>query len=236
MENWAFSIERSAIRFAIDGSWTCEEFSEFLRMTDDVYKRINSVFVLSIAIGNEIRLNDAYHEQKDYDRIDYSWENQYFGSFYDHPMGVIALGSPTSYSRLIELTESVREPLQIDAISYSSPGWIQMIGDWNPLKILADFVTKWRAENTKREANRSNAANKRLRIQADLAAKIIETAPKMKRRYEGGPSRLIDLAENVIHPTSKYLENIGANSRVLDVQIVSPDQPLPPSRRKRRKA
>jgi hypothetical protein len=61
---------------------------------------------------------------------------------------------PPKYSRLIELASSVTEPLQIDAISYASPGWIQMIGDWNPIKVLAEFISKWRAENTKREANR----------------------------------------------------------------------------------
>ena len=136
---------------------------------------------------------------------------------------------PPKYSRLIELASSVTEPLQIDAISYASPGWIQMIGDWNPIKVLAEFISKWRAENTKREASRFKAENERFRIQAELAAKILESAPKMERHYEGGTSRLIDLAEEVIRPTASYLETVGSSSRIIEAEIVRPGQALPVS-------
>jgi len=226
MDTQRFSLERVAIRFTIDGSWTCEEFSDFLKMTQDTYCRINSVFVFRDAIDAESRQNRIHQEAQQYDRQDFSWHNQFFGSSHHHPMGVIG-NEPPKYSRLIALASSVTEPLQIDAISYASPGWIQMIGDWNPLKVLADFISKWRAENTKREANRFKVQNERLRIQAELAAKILENAPKMERHYEGGTSRLIDLAEEVIRPTTTYLEAIGSNSRVTEAEIVPYGQALP---------
>jgi len=118
--------------------------------------------------------------------------------------------------------------LRMDAISYASPGWIQMVGNWNPLKVLADFISKWRAENTKREANRIKSQTDRLRIQADLAAKILEQAPKMPRDHDGGTSRLIDLAEEVIKPTASYLDRIGANVHIIEAEVVKPGQLLPP--------
>ena len=226
MDTNRFSLERSAIRFEIDGSWTCEEFSDFLKMTEDVYSRINSIFVLRDAIDEESRQNRDHQESQQYDRMDFSWHNQFFGASYNHPMGSIGT-EPPKYSRLIELISSVTEPLQIDAISYASPGWIQMIGNWNPLKVLADLLSKWRAENTKREANRLKAQTERLRIQAELAATILENAPKMERQYRGVTSRLIDLAEEVISPTTTYIETIGSNSRVIAAEIVSAGQALP---------
>jgi hypothetical protein len=105
-----------------------------------------------------------------------------------------------------------------------------MIGDWNPLKVLADFISKWRAENTKRDANRLRAENEQLRIRTELAAKLLEAAPKMERHHEGGAARLIDMAENVIQPATGYIARVGADSRVIDVELVSPGAPLPAPR------
>ena len=45
METLNFSSERAAIRFAIDGSWTVDEFADFLRQTSDAYTRINALFI-----------------------------------------------------------------------------------------------------------------------------------------------------------------------------------------------
>lgn len=226
MDRIEFSQERAAIRFAIDGSWSCEEFSDFLRATEDAYNRINSVFVLGQAIEAESRHNIRARENNQYDSQIFTWHSQVFGSSHHHPMGFTGV-PPPDFSRLLELTRSVVEPLQIDAISYASPGWIQMIGDWNPLKVIADMISKWRAENTKREANRMKADNDRFRIQAELAAKILEAAPKMERHQEGGTSRLIDLAESVILPATSYIKAVGANGRVIDAEMVHAGEPLP---------
>jgi len=91
MEIVRFSLERGAIRFAIDGSWTCAEFSSFLTRTDDVYRRLNSVFIIREAIEAEARKNQAHQESKEYDRQDVSWQNQFFGGSYRHPMGIVGL-------------------------------------------------------------------------------------------------------------------------------------------------
>jgi hypothetical protein len=230
METLTFSSEQTAIRFAIDGNWTAEEFAAFLRDTSDAYARINSLFVLREAIDAEARFNEQARGQSNYDGQVFTWQAEVFGRSHHHPMGIIGMPAPPSFERVIELTRSVSQPLAVDAISYASPGWIQLIGDWNPLKVLSEFITKWRAENTKRDANRMKFENDRLRIQAELAAKLLDAAPKMERHHEGGTSRLIDMAESVIKPATAYVQRIGSDSRVIDVELARPGEELPPPR------
>lgn len=234
METFRFSEERQAIRVAIDGKWSCQEFGAFLEDTNDVYRRLNSVFVLRKALDRESANNRSLEERNQGNDRDFSWHLQFFGFRHHFLVGTSGTDVPP-YSKLIELSNSIVEPLQVDAISYASPGWIQLIGDWNPLKVLADFVSNWRAENTKREDNWQKTQTDRLRIQADLAAKILEQAPKMSDRYDAGTSRLVDLAEEVIKPTTKYLERYGNDARIINAEVVPARQHLPPPKKSRRK-
>ena len=229
METLNFSSERTAIRFGIDGNWTADEFANFLRETSDVYARINSLFILREAIDAESRINQQARDQSNYDGQVFTWHSEVFGRSMHHPMGVFG-AQPPPFERLLELTRAVSQPLAVDAISYASPGWIQLIGDWNPLKVLSEFITKWRAENTKRDANLMKFENDRLRIQADLAAKLLDAAPKMEKHHEGGTSRLIDMAESVIKPATGYLQRIGSDSRIIEAELARPGELLPPPR------
>ena len=221
-----FSAEKAAIRFAIDGSWTIDEFARFLQETSTVYHRINSLFILRLAIDAEEMHNATVREKGNYDQQELSWHSTLFGTSLHHPMGSFGV-PPPSYENILELTQSVSQPLLVDAISYASPGWIQLVGDWNPLRVLSEFITKWRAENTKREANRMKFDNERLRIQSELAAKLLESAPKMERHHEGGTARLIDMAESVIKPATVYISQVGSNSRIIEAELVPPGCHLP---------
>ena len=141
-------------------------------------------------------------------------------------MGIFGSQVPP-FDRLLELTRAVSQPLTVDAISFASPGWIQLVGDWNPLKVLSEFITKWRAENTKRDANRMKYDNDRLKIQSELAAKLLDAAPKMEKHHEGGTSRLIDMAESVIKPATGYVQRIGSDSRIYEAELSRPGDQLP---------
>jgi hypothetical protein len=229
MDTLHFSSERTAIRFAIDGDWTADEFSNFLRETSEAYSRINSLFILRKAIDAEARFNKQAREQSNHDGQVFTWHSELFGRSFHYPMGVFGT-EPPSFERILELTRSFSQPLVVDAISYASPGWIQLIGDLNPLKVLADFITKWRAENTKRDANRMKFENDRLRIQAELAEKLLDAAPKMEVHHEGGTSRLIDMAESVIKPATGYVQRVGNDSRIVEAELARPGEPLPPPR------
>ena len=226
MEALNFSSERAAIRFAIDGSWTADEFANFLRDTSDVYARINALFILREAIDAEARFNQEARDRSNYEGQDFTWHSEVFGRAFHHPMGIFGSQVPP-FDRLLELTRAVSQPLTVDAISFASPGWIQLVGDWNPLKVLSEFITKWRAENTKRDANRMKYDNDRLKIQSELAAKLLDAAPKMEKHHEGGTSRLIDMAESVIKPATGYVQRIGSDSRIYEAELSRPGDQLP---------
>ena len=226
MEPTYFSSEQTALRFAIDGEWSAKEFGEFLRETSEIYHRLNSIFILRQEIDAEAQRNATARENQNYDQQVFSWHSEFFGRSMHNPMGFIGT-PPPSFEKVIDLTRSVSQPLTVDAISYASPGWIQLLGDWNPLKVLSDFITKWRAENTKRDANRMKYDNERLRIQANLAAKLLDAAPKMERYQEGGTSRLIDMAESVVKPATVYIARVGNDARIINAELTRPGEPLP---------
>lgn len=227
METYSDSMERGALRLAIDGEWSCQDFAALLESTNDAYRRVNSIFVLRQVLDREAESNRSLEERNQGNDRDFSWHHQFHGFRHHFPGGIAGSDTP-SYAELIELSNTISGPLQIDAISYASPGWIQLIGNWNPLKVIADSVSKWRAENTKREANWLKAQTDQMRIQADLAAKILAQAPKMHDRYDAGTSRLVELAAEVIKPTTKYVERLGNDARVVNAEVVPAGEPLPP--------
>lgn len=227
MDYPANQMERGALRIAIDGNWSCEDFASLLQATNDAYRRVNSIFVLREALDRESDANRRLEERNEGNNRDFSWHLQFHGFRHHHPGG--SSGADVApYSELIELANALTGPLEVGAISYASPGWIQLIGNWNPLKVIADSVCKWRTENTKREANRLNAQTEQMRIQADLAAKILAQAPKMHDRYDAGSSRLVELAAEVIRPTTKFVERLNSDSRIVSAKVVNVSEPLPP--------
>lgn len=133
------SEEQWAVRFAIAGEWPCQDLSVFLHETNDVYRRLNSVFVLRKVLDGEASSNRSLEEKNQGKDADFSWQHQHFDppTFPDGSAGT----DVPPYSKLIELANTLVAPLHVDAITYASPGWIQLIGNWNPLKVLADSVS-----------------------------------------------------------------------------------------------
>ena len=226
MDSYSVQMDQGALRLAIDGDWSCQEFAALLDATDDAYRRVNSIFVLRQALDQENASNRRLEERNEGNDRDFSWHLQFHGFRHHFPGGNSGTDA-APYSELMELANSLSGPLQVGAITYASPGWIQLIGNWNPLKVIADSVRNWRAENTKREANWLNAQTEQMRIQADLASKILAQAPKMHDRYDAGSSRLVELAAEVIKPTTKYVERLNADSRIISAEVVSVHEPLP---------
>jgi hypothetical protein len=126
--------------------------------------------------------------------------------------------------------------LDIDAIKLQSPGWLQVIGNLNPLKVIADFISKWRAENTKRLQIKTTAATERERVHSEsalerermlraFALEVLRQLPDDQR----GPhaSRLAEVAEYAIVPSTNALKRVADDVRVIDAEIVSVGTPLP---------
>lgn len=135
-------------------------------------------------------------------------------------------------------------PLAIDAVRIESPGWLQVVGNLNPLKVIADFVSKWRAENTRRlavqvnanverERSRTHAAIEHERIRTEFALEILRSLPTSER----GPimaERISEVIAYAVEPTTKLLEGIINDSRVLDAEVLEPGAQLPPSSQRKR--
>jgi hypothetical protein len=101
--------------------------------------------------------------------------------------------------------------------------------------VLADFISRWRAENTKRlsirtsaeverEKSRTNAALERERMQAQLALEVLKLLPKRAQ----GPiaERISEVFAFAVEPTLTELEGVATVSRVLGAEVVDPGATL----------
>jgi hypothetical protein len=46
---------------------------------------------------------------------------------------------------------SVTDDLRLRSVHYGSPGLMEVLGGLNPLRVIFDFVSQWRTENTSRQ-------------------------------------------------------------------------------------
>jgi hypothetical protein len=220
--------ESGSIRIGIRGEWQCLELAVFLEQSNDVYRRLNSAFVLRQALGEEIAHNESLSD----DGREFFWHDLLFGAHLSH--GLVFRSDILPYSQLIEVCNSLVVPLTIDAIAYESPGWVQLIGALNPLKVIADFISRLRAENTKREQFRLSAQTERMRIQADLTSQVVSVLFG-RVEWAGDASRLVEIVEEIVKPTVKYLDRCGTDIRICESEIVPQGEPLPKRKKSPRK-
>lgn len=113
--------------------------------------------------------------------------------------------------------------LEVAAIRLESPGWINLLGHLNPLKTIADFISKWRAENTKRmklamdsNVRREELALEREKMNRKFATDILGHLPE----GHGHAPRFAEIAERTINPSLAGLDRLLADSRVIDAEVV----------------
>jgi hypothetical protein len=218
------SIVLGAIRLGISGSWSVHEFKDVLSSLDDVYQRLAGTMLLGDLVREEARLNEKLDEKDLYDEMSYGWSNTYYGMRLFDERRRAAVFQP--FHETLEATRPLVAPLNVDAVRLESPGWVQLIGHLNPLKTIADFITKWRAENTKREQVRTKAAFDTEQANRKFAFDILSHLPET-RRHEVA-SRLAEIAEFTITPSVLALNRLAGDSRVIDAEIVEPRAALPP--------
>jgi hypothetical protein len=218
------SIALGAIRLGISGSWSVREFKDMLSSLDDVYQRVAGTMLLGDLVREEARRNENLDEKERYDEISYGWSNTYYGRRFLDERRRDAVFQP--FHETLEVTRPLIEPLNVDAVRIESPGWVQLIGHLNPLKTIADFITKWRAENTKREQMRRKAAFDTEQANRKFSFDILSHLPE-SRRHEVA-SRLAEIAEYTITPSVLALNRLAGDSRVIDAEIVQPMAALPP--------
>jgi hypothetical protein len=127
-------------------------------------------------------------------------------------------------------------PLTIDAIRLDSPGWLQVIGNVNPLKIMADSISKWRAEDNKRLKIRSMKTLEREkltkgwfleqeRMHRQFTLDVLNQIPESART--NAAERLAEIAEHIIRPSIKMLQKLSKDERFENAKLIDPGTPLP---------
>jgi len=74
--------------------------------------------------------------------------------------------------------------LLLKSVEHHSPGWVEVLGAWNPLKVVADFISQWRAENSARSRAEREAAREVQRQQMAYYLQLLDRMdPELKERY-----------------------------------------------------
>jgi hypothetical protein len=224
--------ELGALRVQVAGAWSVDDLQACFATILKVHRQMASLMLLGEFVREEKRINEIADKQKRYENQQYSWSQLFQGPSGrrddDHE-------SNLSLEAALSATEPYLVPLLIDAIRIESPGWIQIIGHLNPLKVTADFISRWRSENTKRqqfletsaikrEQHRVEAALERERIRSNFAAEVLRLLPSGER-VSG--ARLIEITQQIINPGAEALQRLAMDHRVVDADIVEPGELLP---------
>jgi hypothetical protein len=232
----------AALRLRIEGLWSVEDFQRMLLTLHNVYQPIAALMFLADSIREERQRNDALEEKDHYAQIDWTWSNLYFGTVRYNRDSILDRREPLS--TVIAAVEPLLLPLGIDALRLESPGWVQVLGNWNPLKVMADFISKWRAENTKRMQINTTAATERERVQTQaaleqermrraFALEVLGQLPEEHRTRHAG--RLAEIAEYAITPGTNALQQLANDRRIVGAEIVEVGASLPETTQPRRR-
>jgi hypothetical protein len=227
------SVRLGALRLEIDGSWSVQEFQALLLTINDVYNRVATTMMLGALVREEQRRNDAFRRQERNEQINWAWESTYYGLPRHFEGEFFFQRQPLP--KALEAVRPFTAPLAIDALRLESPGWVQIMGNLNPLKVIADFIAKWRAENTKRmkiqsEERRTEGALafERERMHRGFALEVLRQMPESDRHRAA--ERLSEIAEYSITPSISELERVATDTRVGNAEIVELGAPLPNER------
>jgi len=130
------------LRAEFEGEWSLANFVSVLRRLETTYWRF--VVVDEIALGHVNLAMTLDQVHRDLENVRYA---PVIGGGYAYE--VADLASPI-VRRLTREVQATTRQLNLLRVEYASPGFFEVIGNLNPLKLLADAVRDWRRENTAR--------------------------------------------------------------------------------------
>jgi hypothetical protein len=151
-ENGGSREDRSAaiMRVELSGNWLVRDFSEWLGYLELAYTRLSAFLLYSERESALLRM-----------------------AFRPYIRTLMVGDRSSEFETVMRLARSRVLELEVRRIQLASPGFIELLGSLNPIKTMADFITSWRSENTKRQE--LMLAHKR--ALADRAAEIIKASP-----------------------------------------------------------
>jgi hypothetical protein len=188
--------ELGLLRLDLSGSWSVRDFSEWLNDLQFAYVRLSAFLLYSESDSKLLRMmiRPYIHTLMPNDRS-------------------------AEFETVLRNARSKVVDFRIQQIQIASPGFIEFVGSLNPIKTIADFITSWRAENTKRQE--MNLAHKR--ALADRAAEIVKASPNeafaerfLKFALEEPNQRLTVLARDIRLERASWRVIEGGNSKKKD--------------------
>jgi hypothetical protein len=144
-------------RFELAGHWTARDLAGWLQEVESAYNRLNLFLSESLEdiVLRAARLSPGLrYAESDRDQFD----------------------------AILTAARRRSVELRVNKIEMASPGLAEFIGNINPLKLAADFITAWRHENTIRDQNARQAELDRLKVKSELAKMLIEREASLRER------------------------------------------------------
>lgn len=219
------------LRMSIHGYWKAADFAHLLNMIDCTYDGLNAVFFFADTIRYETAYNRRVQATKNIE-CDSTIQDLWHGTERTGSQkGTVqeVTGKPgLPVESLVKLVKEYSGSLDLDNVSYRSPGCIELFGNVNPLKVMAEAITDWRAQNTLHrkedgtgvtaEEGKSgpHADFQRRHIQGDVLRAVLNSSPEL---WTGNNGRITEVSEKIISPAGRAIADIARDSRVIGVSL-----------------
>lgn len=141
------------LRLEIAGRWSVTDFVDLLTRTTTVFSFVNSLDFFSRAISAK----SEYGEKKGRTQEIFFGTVDYFPLRYhrdtmtdpgrDAAFAEFITNKPWDLSEIEKLAEAHTGQLTLNSISYSSPGWAEVLASLNPLRVICNAILEWRRIN-----------------------------------------------------------------------------------------
>ena len=199
-------LSETKARLYLDGIWSASEFSLLTATMARMYERLNAFLPISAAFDNYIQRC--------------SYESPYF--IQDRPDFRTAVAAvqnwSESYDDIIRAAARRKSQLVVNEVHFGSPGFLEFIGNLNPLKVTLDFISAYRHENTLREEQKLRWETERMRIRSEVVRDVLERADTI--RQNGHSGYLERFIEYTLDQTMRDAEELSKDSRLDGVELV----------------
>lgn len=129
---------------------------------------------------------------------------------------------PLSLERALSIADVYIANLRLKPVSYASLGWVEVIGKWNPIKVIADMVIRWRQQRLDLEIARLQAETERMRMENDLMKNMVEILRDMAGNGRGNATATVSAWIKDIPPQlEQSVLAIASDPRITDVKAVA---------------
>jgi len=127
-------METGYLKFYLNGEWVVNDFANLLKTIDAIYRKLNAFLLLCENEENERTSYRGFVERslRDYRNSIYVGTKESYSIHDDYSK---------SFENLVLSAQRRTQSLKISKIDIASPGLIEIIGQLNPLKVIADFIT-----------------------------------------------------------------------------------------------